>query len=245
MYISELFLFAKMVMYRAICILVLQIFVARLCLAQIPLSDVNVESIQSSKVTKYVQSFENEDCRYFSDLEASVDDNFERDSYSYCEDSYSIEAPVEKIWETCLKTNPAQLWKGKRISLSFIYNQIKDKLMYCMDLDNYKLETNQIYFINLRVLRGMYHLPTALKITNIDEVNKTIIFTYLKGGKSEGRQELSFIEDEKGNSTKIVHKTHFKSNSKMRDRRIYPFFHHKIVRELHRNIEKEAKTSPK
>lgn len=230
-----------MVMYRAISIIIIQLFAASVCLAQIPLSDIDAGTVQSSKVTKYVQSFENEECHYFSDLEASVDDNFERDGYSYCEDSYSIEAPVEKIWETCLKTNPAQLWKGKRISLSFIYNQLKDKLMYCMDLDNYKLETNQIYFINLRVLKGMYSLPTALKITNIDEANKTIVFTYLKGGKSEGRQELSFVEDEK-NNTKIVHKTHFKSKSKVRDRRIYPFFHHKIVRELHRNIEKEAKT---
>lgn len=232
---------AKIYMYKLIVLLsALVLWAANAC-GQVLLSDINREFTQSQKVFKYVQTFESPDCIYFSDLEASVDDNFPRDSYSYCVDTYEVDAPIEKIWQTCLFANPSKIWCGKRIKLSFIYNNIKDKLTSTSELDDYQLETEQIYFINLKVLKGFYHLPTALKVSKIDADSKSIVFKYLKGGKSEGQQELSFVEDENG-KTKIIHRTHFKSNSRIRDKRIYPFFHHRIVRDIHQNIEKLTNT---
>lgn len=226
-------------MFRVTILCLTLVFIELTATCQIALSDISYETAQSQKVIHYVQSFENANCRFFSDLTPSVNDGFPEEEYSFCEDSYTVSAPLETTWKTCIKTNPAKLWKGKRVSLSFIYNRLKDILTNCKNEEAYQMETGQIYFLNLRVLLGMYHLPTALKVTDINEESKRIVFTYLKGGKSEGRQEIELINNN-DNTTQIVHKSYFKSRSKTRDKRIYPYFHHKIVHELHKNIGKEA-----
>lgn len=209
---------------------------------QVLLGDVDNQKIHNKKILRYAKSFDSENCHYFSDLEASACDSSPQQCYSFCEDTYSIKAPVDTVWETCTSTNPAQLWNGKRISLAFIYNSIMDRLLYSTDMENCTLENNQIYFINLNILRGLLDLPTALTVVRIDKTNKRIVFSYLKGGKSEGWQELCLLQDA-DNTTRIIHKSHFKSNSQFRDKRLYPFFHRRIVRELHKNIEKQVLSS--
>ena len=82
---------------------------------------------------------------------------------------------------------------------------------------------------------GIYNLAVALEITKIDEQNKTIVFSYVNGGKSKGEQILHFITTADG-YTEIIHETLFRSDSKFRDKVLYPFFHNKAINEFHRNM---------
>ena len=84
-------------------------------------------------------------------------------------------------------------------------------------------------------MRGLYNLAVGLEIIDIDPVNRSITFSYLKGGKSRGEQTIYFITSRKG-FTEIIHQTAFKSNSYLRDRYLYPYFHRKAINEFHRNM---------
>jgi len=218
---------------KNICLFVL-LFMTMPLMAQIKLADLS-QTIECPKQTvKYAAGFETDSCRYFQDLRPSVDDTFDRSKYSRHDGTYLLQAPIEKVWQTCMTISPSELWTGKRIlSLTFIYDHKNEKLL--TEYANYSLDSSQIYFINLRVIWGLYNLPTALMVTKVDEASKTIIFTYLKNGKSEGRQVLHF--EPEGTGTRIIHTTHFASGSHFRDKRLYPYFHQKTITELHKNID--------
>jgi hypothetical protein len=107
--------------------------------------------------------------------------------------------------------------------------------MYRSDHEYAELDTGQVFFVNLKLLRGIYNLAVGLEIITIDSQNKTIQFSYVKGGKSEGVQTIRFFETEEG-STKILHISEFRSNSHFRDKRLYPRFHKKFIYEFHENM---------
>ncbi|MDY0280436.1 MAG: hypothetical protein RBR35_07730 [Salinivirgaceae bacterium] len=206
---------------------------------QMSLREVDPMLVSQKKVRKYVAGFEKLNLTHFCDLESSTNMEFSPDAYSCHIGTFDFEAPLKNIWQTCLTTNPNDLWDGKILSISFIYNKIIDNLLYKKDLDEYELQCGQIYFINLRLLNGAFNLPTALKVTRIDTTENLIEFSYLKGGKSEGGQVLRFTQKSEKQTT-LVHTTHYKSGSHWRDKRLYPHFHQKAIDELHRNIAKKT-----
>jgi hypothetical protein len=81
----------------------------------------------------------------------------------------------------------------------------------------------------------LYNLAVAFEIIAIDVLNREIIFSYVEGGKSQGEQSIQFI-DTKDGYTEIIHSTLFKSDSKFRDKFLYPKFHIKAINEFHKNI---------
>ena len=91
--------------------------------------------------------------------------------------------------------------------------------------------------MNLKLLNGLYNLPVAFEITKIDEGNKMIEFSYLKGGKARGAQVIQLMSTDRG-YTKVVHKSYVQSHSKFRDKYLYPYFHNKIINEFHGNMRR-------
>ncbi|MCF6185021.1 MAG: hypothetical protein L3J56_10465, partial [Bacteroidales bacterium] len=75
------------------------------------------------------------------------------------------------------------------------------------------------------------------EVTKIDDKKKMIQFCYINNGISQGSQRI-FLYKTKEGFTKILHKTYYKSRSKLRDRRLYPIFHKRVVEELHHNLIK-------
>ena len=108
-------------------------------------------------------------------------------------------------------------------------------MIYLKDEDYSGIQEGQILFIRLDLLMGLKKLVVAYEITKIDAKNKIIQFCYMSNGISEGSQQIILSETDAG-YTKITHKTIFKSNSKFRDRRIYPSFHTRVISELHQNL---------
>jgi len=60
-------------------------------------------------------------------------------------------------------------------------------------------------------------------------------FSYIDDNKAKGKQVIEFFDNGSG-STRIVHRSYFKSESSFRDRILYPPFHKKFIREFHRNM---------
>jgi hypothetical protein len=123
------------------------------------------------------------------------------------------------------------------ISFGMLVSKRQSRIQYRNDTYFAGIDTGQVFFVNLRIMGGLYNLAVGLQIVEIDTVGRSIRFSYLKGGKSMGQQLISFVPTSKGH-THIKHSTVFKSDSYLRDRYLYPYFHRIAINEFHRNMKK-------
>ena len=217
-------------------LILLYFFNATVAQAQMPISDVDAKKLGYKKVVKYLKKNESRNnLHYFSDIQPSINDSNDMSRFYFHRGTYSINAPVRQVWNTCITVSPAKLWKGKMLGLSCVYSNHSDKIFYREDIPCDTLELNQIFFINLRIMR-VFNVAAALVTTKIDYDENFMEFTYIKGNKCTGRQTVRFVETN-GNETKIVHETFYSSGSKFRDKRLYPRFHQIAISDLHKKIE--------
>ena len=203
--------------------------------AQTPISDADAKKVGFKKVVKYLK---NVDLRYFSEIQPSINENSDLSAFHFHSAIYTVNAPVERVWNTCLWGSPANLWKGKTLGLGCVYSNGSDKIYYRDHSYFEKPELNQIYFLNINILR-LSNIAAALIITDINYNENSIEFTYIKGNKAIGKQTLRLIS-RGANETQIIHDTYYKSSSKFRDKRLYPIFHQKAISDLHKMIDKYA-----
>lgn len=225
-------------MFRIIFIISIIFFVKSFSIyAQTRISDIDTKKIHHKKVIKYLKNKELKKTTYFSEITPSISDTTDLSVFYFHRGTYTIKTDINSVWHTCMTVSPSDLWKGKMVSLSCIYNSNSDKISYNENRLFDTLAVNQIYFLNLRVLSGLLNVVASLKVTKIDAKEKIIVFKYIKGNKSIGKQTL-FLTDLGNNETLITHDTYFKSNSKFRDKRFYKHFHEIAITDLHKNIDK-------
>ena len=198
------------------------------------ISNVDTKELGYKKVVRYFKNTSRNNVHYFSDIQPSVNDSSDLSQFYFHSGTYTINAPIQEIWNACIYTSPTKLWHGKMLKLSCIYNGNSNRIFYRNYQEFDPLEHNQIYFINLRLMR-MFNIAAALIATKIDSDKKLIEFTYIEKNKSIGKQVISFIEEGDA-ETKIIHDTFYRSKSKFRDKKLYPKFHQKAITELHENI---------
>lgn len=158
-----------------------------------------------------------------------------RDSTHYFH-NYTVyfDAPIDTVWKAYNTISPTQAWNSRIISFGFAYTRESGQLFYEDEVFDH-LEEGQIQFLSLRYLGGILKLTNALELTNIDEDSKSLQFCYVRYGKSQGTQIIRLIEE--NGKTKVMHDTYYKSDSKFRDKRLYPYFHKITVKDLHDNIK--------
>ena len=155
-------------------------------------------------------------------------------TYSHHVYTTYIDAPIDSVWKAYNTLNPSKVWDVKSIKFGFGYARNSGDILYKDDEFDH-LEEGLIQFLSLRFLGGILKLNIAHELIGIDEERKRLQFCYMRYGKSEGTQIIT-MEAENG-KTKIIHDTYYKSNSKFRDKRLYPYFHQKTVAELHANVQ--------
>jgi len=99
------------------------------------------------------------------------------------------------------------------------------------------VDTGQVYYLNLNLLMGIFNLPVAFEMITVNPIDKIIEFSYIDGNKSIGVQQVRFI-DSGDEQTEIIHTSYYKSNSYIRDKWMYPYFHKRIVKDFHHNMQK-------
>lgn len=225
-------------MKRAIIIL-FTLFLNFQLFGQVLLGDINFEEIPFKKVRDYIQEQIENHILTIYDLQPTLERKIIPSEYSSQEMRYIINEDLFTVWKSYLQTSPAESWDGKRVSFGLLCSKASENMVYqgdkCAEID-----TGQVIFLNLRLLRGVYNLALAFEIINVDEANKIIEFSYIKGNKSKGKQCLSFRPTPDG-KTEIIHTSYFQSDSRMRDKFLYPFFHRRATNEFHRNMKKIIK----
>jgi len=205
--------------------------------SQNSLNDIDLLKIPQKKIKQVILYQLEHDVVQFSDLRSTFIEDVDTLEFHEQRKTFLIEEGSSVVWENYKRINPAKSWEGKMVSFGVLLSKYDSSIMYRED--SYSgIEVGQVFYLNLRLFKGIYNLPVVFEIISVDEINKVIEISYVEGGKTRGRQKLKFIETTDGN-TEIIHSTLFKSDSWLRDKLFYPHFHNKIIKEFHKNILKE------
>lgn len=216
--------------------LLLLSFVAGTVYAQSSISSVDLSKIEQNKVRNFIVEQQNQQIEYFSDLDVSVHQNDDISNFMNYEKVFMVKANSDVVWDTYKYSCQTDVWDINRVSVGMLFSE-KSQTVFYADQDFHGLAEGQIYYLNLKILNGFYNLPVVFEIITVDYENRLFEFSYLKGGKAQGKQTIQFEDTEDGN-TRIIHSSFVKSESKFRDKYLYPFFHNKIINEFHGNMRK-------
>lgn len=156
-------------------------------------------------------------------------------SHYYHEYEVYFDAPIDSVWKVYNTISPSEVWNSKITSFGFAYTRESGELFYEDEAFEH-LKEGQIQFLSLRYFGGIFKLNIAHELIGIDENAKRLQFCYVQYGKSQGTQIIT-LEEENG-KTKVSHDTYYKSDSKFRDKRIYPHFHKITIEDLHDNVRR-------
>lgn len=195
-------------------------------------SDVDLERISQKKLKKSLVKTKLFLASNLDNLAPTCPEINDSTHYHHIYTTY-IDAPIDSVWKAYNTISPSDVWQGKFTSFGFAYARNTGELFYQDETFDH-LEEGQIQFLSLRYMFGIFKLNIAHELIGIDTETKRLQFCYMQYGKSQGTQIIT-LEEENG-QTKITHDTYYKSDSKFRDKRIYPFFHEKTVEELHAHV---------
>lgn len=165
---------------------------------------------------------------------SSVDDATNFEEYSYHEKYYTVDYPIEKVWEAYENTKPTECWSGP---LTVYKNSCSNQTFHDFKEANHPtFNKDCVYLVRLRLI-PFVKITVIFKLTKLNRSNKTIEMTYGMENTSHGKQTIQFFVD--GDKTLIKHTAYFKSKSKLRDKYLYPKFHVKYIDEFHANIQKK------
>lgn len=161
------------------------------------------------------------------------------ETYSQQLRTYTCPGSVDLVWRAYTEDKPQEVWKGPMVNFLFSYSERDQKLYYPNDPDMPQFHAGQQFYCWLNILGP--RLVVGLKLMRMDEEKKELEIAYLRGGMYRGTQILSFHA--KGDQTEIIHKSYFRSASRLMDMSLYPFFHSKTTGEHHRSIFQKIQKS--
>jgi len=203
---------------------------------QLTLEDINLDQIHQKKIRKYVECQKKEGKCQICDIHPSWNSGMDLSSFRKNEMNFILNGSIQEIWKGYLSSNLPKSWNKGKISLGLLLRKFPGNIFYHQD-QAMGVDTGQVYFLNLRIMLGILNIPVAFEIISLDPESKTIEFSYIEGNKSLGVQQVKFI-DAGGERTEIEHTSYFKSDSRFRDKWLYPFFHRILVNDFHRNMKR-------
>jgi hypothetical protein len=219
------------------------LFLALSGFSQTSIDSIDLKRIPQRKIRNLLVHERNSQIRYLTDFRPSCENDQDTTGFSVMENTYLIKEKPEDVWNIYKTTSLVQAWSGKMISFGLLFSKWSDQILYCNDAAFACIDTGQVFFIDLRLLHGLFNLPVGVQVLKIDSLLQSITFSYLEGGKSSGIQTIRLFADGNG-FTKIIHTSAFKSNSRFRDKHLYPFYHTKVLNEFHWNILGSHLNSP-
>ncbi len=206
------------------------------CKSQVTLSEINFNKVTQKKVREFLIGQQNNHILSFTDIKPSLFSNSKIEGYRNHVKEYFFKDSLAKVWQHYLVTNPGDSWNGKKVSFGILFSK-KDKRIVYRNESVSHIDTGQIVYLNLKLMKGIANLAAVFEFITIDKNKRIIEFSYIDGNITKGKQRLQFIETPRG-YTRILHTSYYKSSSSLRDRFLYPFFHDKVSNEFHRNMKK-------
>jgi hypothetical protein len=178
----------------------------------------------------------------FSSIHASCKKDINESDFNINEKIFYLKYSLPEVWECYSLGNPLKTWNGPCIGLGLLITKCTKSVKYARSSLFPEIDTGQVYFLNLRLVKGLVNLPVAFEVINIDRIRHLLEISYLDDNISRGKQTIQFFDNGDGR-TKIVHRSYFKSESWFRDDMLYPYFHKKFIKEFHRNMRQLIKNT--
>jgi hypothetical protein len=197
---------------------------------------INLEEIPQRRVRQYILSRSIDQMHDFSSIHASCNKDINESDFNINEKIFYLKYSLSKVWECYSLGNPLKTWNGPCIGLGLLITKCSKSAKYAKSSTFPEIDTGQVYFLNVRLMKGLFNIPVAFEVINIDRIKKVLEISYLANSKSRGKQTIQFFDNGDGR-TRIVHRSYFKSKSWLRDDLFYPGFHNKFIKEFHRNMK--------
>lgn len=199
------------------------------------IDSLNLNRIPYKKVRNYILDIKNHNICFFNELQPSWKSDSTNSDYHIQQKTYFVKENLSRVWDKYRTTSPAEAWHGKKVMFGFMFSKKNNEPVFAGD--NFEtIDTGQVIFLNLKLLK-FYNLAMAFEIISVNADKKTIEFSYIDGNVSSGKQSLQFLTTDAG-YTQIIHSSFFKSDSKIRDKVLYPYFHTRTTNEFHRIMRK-------
>jgi hypothetical protein len=203
---------------------------------------INLNEIPQRKVRKYIVSREIDKMQNFSSIHSSWNKDINESDFNVNERTFYMQYKLSDVWQCYSHANPMKVWNGRSMRLGLMITKYLNSVIYTDNSLFPDVDTSQVYFLDLRLLKGLYNLPVAFEIITIDNSRQIVEISYLDNNKSQGKQSIQFFDNMDGR-TRIVHRSYFKSSSWLRDEFLYPYFHKKFIKEFHRNMNELVRNS--
>jgi hypothetical protein len=204
--------------------------------AQTRLSDIENNRIKQKSIRAFLKNQIEKGIVNFEDFRPSVDAQTDSSQFDSNIHRFHLQQTPAVAWNAYITAHPAKIWQGRIVSCGFIYSPVNKRIIFADD--KYPgLESGQIFFIEMRVLCGLVKFPVCFIVTRINESEHSITFSYVSSGSSKGAQTIRLIDSGKG-ETEILHSSIHQTENVLRDQTLYPIYHRKAIKEVHRNINK-------
>lgn len=213
------------------------LLVANIIVAQNRLDNLDWSKVSQKKVKAYIEDQVDHDLVNYADITSSCPNMSDVEGFNEHKKVYKLKNNIDSLWAAYTNANPSVTWKSRLVSFGLFFNRNTGETMYNGGKYN-GADTGQVYYINLKLMAGLFNLATSFEVINIDHEKKMFEFSYVTGGKCKGRQRI-ILKEGANNKTYVTHQTFFSSGQKLRDR-IYPFFHGKCIKKFHKNVNKFA-----
>lgn len=200
------------------------------------LSSINHALIKLALVSSLIYQQQEQGAKTFNDLVSTrpTDDNI--NDHHVVVDEFTVDAPVDKVFDHYVGANPSEAWNGGNLVQFGLALSKRTGEVFYPGQGYPGAEVGHVFYIHLNIW-SMKKICMAQEIVEVDKANGIIVFSYVKGGKTDGMQEIKFVSQADG-TTKIVHTSYFKGVSAFRDKYLYPYFHGMVVAKFHENLAK-------
>jgi hypothetical protein len=212
-----------------------------LCVSQ-NLKIIDLKEIPQRRVRKYITSRSIDKMHDFSSIHASCKKDINESDFKDVEKIFYLKYGLSKVWDCYSHGNPFKTWDGPSISLGLLISKSSKSVAYIKNSYFPEIDTGQVYFLNLSLMKGLVNIPMAFEIINIDRIKKILEISYIDNNKSQGKQTMQFFDNGDGR-TMIIHRSYYRSGSRFRDDLLYPCFHKKFIKEFHRNMKQCIKNT--
>jgi hypothetical protein len=198
---------------------------------------INLDEISQKNVRKYIASRSIDQMDDFSSIQPSWKKETAESDFHVIEKEFFFRQKLSDIWSFYREASSYEMWNGRSVKFGLLLLKHQNSVIYSGNKSFPAIDTGQIYFLDVKLLKGILNVPLAFEITGIDQEHKIIELSYIDHNTSRGKQTLQFFDNGDGR-TRIVHLSYFKSESAIRDDYLYPYFHEKFIMEFHRNMRK-------
>ncbi len=196
---------------------------------------INVAEIPQRKIRNYIVSRSIDKMDNFSLIHASWKKGIDKSDFNIIEKTFLLNYGLNDSWDFYRHANALKMWNGKSVRFGLLLSKCTNSVINIINSSFHEIDTGDVYFLNLKLIKGLFNVEVAFEIIDIDPVQRVMEFSYIDDNKSLGKQSIQFFENGSG-KTRIVHRSYFKSNSNIRDKLFYPYFHKKFIKEFHRNM---------